>query len=126
LSRKYKIAKVALKTVQVAFGDLTNAVNDPSWIDEWKQLEAQALEKRGTAMSIYNVSPIKGIACFGSPQQTNKLMTTVSAVVSQAGKRDELLSKTPSKEANEQVQWIWTGMLIELDQYVSPSLQNFG
>ena len=38
--------------------------------------------------------------------------------ISQAGKRDELLTKTPSKKGNEQVQWIWSGMLIELEQYV--------
>lgn len=36
--------------------------------------------------------------------------------VSQAGKREELLAKTPSREASEQVHWIWAGMLIELDQ----------
>jgi hypothetical protein len=30
-----------------------------------------------------------------------------------------------SKEANEQVQWIWTGMLIELDQYVKIGLWCF-
>jgi hypothetical protein len=41
--------------------------------------------------------------------------------VSQAGKRDELLSKTPSKEGNDQVKWIWAGMLIESDQYVAIS-----
>ena len=52
---------MALKTVQVAFGDLTNAIDDPLWINEWKQLEAHALEKRGMAMLIYNVSPVKGM-----------------------------------------------------------------
>ena len=52
-------------------------------------------------------------------------MAHASAAISQAGKRDELLTKIPSKAANEQVQWVWTGMLIELDQYVPPSLQNF-
>ena len=45
-------------------------------------------------------------------------MTVTSIAVSQAGKRDELLSKIPSREGNEQVQWIWAGMLIELEQYV--------
>jgi len=48
-----------------------------------------------------------------------------SIAVSQAGKRGELLSKIPSKEGNEQVQWIWTGMLIELEQYVVFPLQGF-
>ena len=38
--------------------------------------------------------------------------------VSQACKRDELLSRIPSKEGDLQVQWIWSGMLIELEQYV--------
>jgi hypothetical protein len=48
-------------------------------------------------------------------------MITSSAAISQAGKRDELLSKIPSREGNEQVQWIWAGMLIELEQYVIAS-----
>jgi len=39
-----------------------------------------------------------------------------SIAISQAGKRQEILSKTLSREANEQVQWIWAGMLIELEQ----------
>jgi hypothetical protein len=55
---------VALKAVQVTFMDLTSAVGNPLWIEEWEQLEAQALEKRGEAMMIYNVSPIKGVACL--------------------------------------------------------------
>jgi hypothetical protein len=42
----------------------------------------------------------------------------VSAAISQAGKRDELLSRIPSKEGNQQVQWISTGIMIELEQYV--------
>jgi hypothetical protein len=60
LAHKYKIAKVALEAVQVAFEDLTNAIGDPSWINEWKKLEAQAQEERGKALLIYNVSSIKG------------------------------------------------------------------
>jgi hypothetical protein len=61
LSRKYKTARVALKTVQVAFKDLTGAVGDPLWIQEWEQLEAQAMKSHGSAMMIYNVSPIQGM-----------------------------------------------------------------
>ena len=64
LSQKYKTAKAALETVQVAFTDLTSAVGDPSWIQEWEQLEAQAMAERGEAMMIYNVSPIQGIVCL--------------------------------------------------------------
>jgi hypothetical protein len=64
LAHKYSTAKVALKAVQVAFTDLTSAVGNPHWIKEWEQLEAQALEKCGEAMMIYNVSPVKGMACF--------------------------------------------------------------
>jgi len=45
-------------------------------------------------------------------------MIVSSTAISQAGKRDELLSRVPSEEGNEQIQWIWTGMLIELEQYV--------
>jgi hypothetical protein len=48
-------------------------------------------------------------------------MITSSAAISQAGKRDELLSKIPSREGNEQVWWIWAGILIELEQYVIAS-----
>ena len=48
-----------------------------------------------------------------------------SIAVSQAGKRDELLSKVPSKEGNEQVQWIWAGMLIELEQYAVIAPKEF-
>jgi hypothetical protein len=64
LSRKYKTAKAALKTVQVAFKDLTGAVGNPLWIQEWEQLEVQAMERRGEAMMIYNVSPIQGISVY--------------------------------------------------------------
>lgn len=60
LSRKYKMAKAALEPVQLAFQDLTSSVGKPLWIQEWKQLEAQASKKRGEAMMIYNVSPIQG------------------------------------------------------------------
>lgn len=51
----------------------------------------------------------------------NTLMAAGFVAVSQVGKRDELLPRIPSKEANEQVQWIWVGMLIELEQYVAIS-----
>ena len=64
LTRKYNMAKVALEAVQVAFKDLTAAVGNPLWIQEWELLEAQALERHGEAMMIYNVSPVKGIACL--------------------------------------------------------------
>ena len=64
LSQKYKTAKAALETVQVAFTDLTSAVSNPSWIQEWEQLEAEAIARRGEAMMIYNVSPIQGIVCL--------------------------------------------------------------
>ena len=74
-------------------------------------------------MLIYNVSPIKGMA-FLFYISFKPSITCISVAVSQAGKRDELLSKIPSKEGNEQVQWVWTGMLIELDQYVTPGPQN--
>jgi hypothetical protein len=50
--------------VQVAFRDLSSAVGNPLWIQEWEQLEGQALKKRGEAMMIYNVSPIKGVVCL--------------------------------------------------------------
>lgn len=122
LTRKYKTAKVALKTVQVAFEDLTGAVGNSLWVKEWERLEAQALERRGEAMMIYNVSPIKGIVCLLTT--SNTLTAVNSAAVSQVGKRDELLSRIPSKQANEQVQWIWAGMLIQLEQYVVFSPQN--
>jgi hypothetical protein len=65
LSRKYKTAKAALKTVQIAFKDLSGAVGNRLWVQEWEQLEVQAMEKRGKAMMIYNVSAIQGI--FHSP-----------------------------------------------------------
>ena len=35
-----------------------------SWIQEWEKLEAQAMERRGEAMMIYNVTPIKGVVCL--------------------------------------------------------------
>ena len=57
------MAKAALKPVQTAFHDLTGAIGNNLWIYEWEQLEAQAIEKRGKAMMIYNVSPIQGIFC---------------------------------------------------------------
>jgi hypothetical protein len=47
--------------MQLAFQDLTGAVGNPTWIKEWEQLEACAVNERGEAMMIYNVSPIKGI-----------------------------------------------------------------
>lgn len=40
------------------------------------------------------------------------------SAISQAGKRDELLSRIPSKEGDKQVQWVGAGMEIELEQYV--------
>lgn len=46
-------------------------------------------------------------------------------MVSQAEKRDELLARIPTKETNEQVQWVWMGILIELDQYVPMHLFGF-
>ena len=61
MTRKYKTAKVALKAVQAAFKDLTDAVGNSLWIQEWEQLEAQALKRQGEALMIYNVSPVKGI-----------------------------------------------------------------
>lgn len=64
LAHKYTAAKAALKVVQVAFTDLTSAVGDRSWIQQWVKLEAQAMEKRGEAMMIYNVTPIKGVICL--------------------------------------------------------------
>ena len=48
-----------------------------------------------------------------------------STVISQAGKRGELLSKSSSKEGNEHVQWIWVGISLELEQYVAFTLQGF-
>lgn len=116
LSRKHKTAKAAVGSVQLAFQDLTGAVGNPSWIREWEQLEAHAMKERGEAMMIYNVTPIQGSVLI-------LLFTTISVMcgstaISQAGKRDKLLSKIPSKEGNQQVQWIWAGMLIELEQYV--------
>jgi hypothetical protein len=60
LACKYKIAREALKVVELAFKDLTGAVGNPSWIKQWEQLEAEAMEKRGVALMIYNVAPIKG------------------------------------------------------------------
>ena len=64
LVRKYKIAKEALRVVEVAFKDLTSAVGKPAWIREWEGLEAKAMEKRGEALMIYNVSPVKGPVCL--------------------------------------------------------------
>ena len=61
MSRKYKTAKAALKPVQLAFKDLTGAVGNPLWVQEWEKLEAQAMERRGEAMMIYNVSAIQGM-----------------------------------------------------------------
>jgi hypothetical protein len=61
LVRKYKIAKEALKVVEVAFKDLTGAVGSPLWIKEWEKLEERAAEKRGEALMIYNVAPVKGM-----------------------------------------------------------------
>ena len=56
---------------------------------------------------------------FPSTQQlTDILMKMGSAAVSQVEKRDELLSKVPSNEGSKQVQWVWGGMLIELEQCV--------
>ena len=52
-------------------------------------------------------------------------MTIGYTAASQAVKRDELLSKIPSKKGNEQVQWIWTGLLIELEQYVVVGSRGF-
>ena len=52
-----------MEPVQNAFKDLTGAVGNPSWIKEWEELEVQAMEMRGEAMMIYNVSPIEGIVC---------------------------------------------------------------
>jgi hypothetical protein len=46
--------------------------------------------------------------------------------ISQAGKREEILSKISSKGGNEQVSWVWTGMSIELAQYVVISLCSVG
>ena len=113
-----------MKPVQLAFDDLTGAVGNPLWVQEWEKLEAQAMEKRGEAMMIYNVSAVKGMGTIAQWFINTRIMVG-SIAISQAGKRDELLSKVPSKEGNEQVQWIWGGMLIELEQYVIIALKEF-
>lgn len=46
--------------VRAAFKDLTSATGNNLWIQKWTDLEAQALEKRGEAMMIYSVKPVKG------------------------------------------------------------------
>jgi len=40
----------------------------------------------------------------------------IQLATSQAGKKQEILAKKLSKEADEQVECIWAGMLIELEQ----------
>jgi len=40
----------------------------------------------------------------------------IQLATSQAGKREEILAKKLSKDTSEQVQWVWAGMLIELEQ----------
>lgn len=71
------------------------------------------MKGRGEAMMIYNVSRIQGF--FPFLQFSNTPMIVGSTAISQVGKRDEPLSRVPSEEGNEQIQWIWTGMLIELE-----------
>ena len=119
MAHKYKAAIAALEPVQLAFKDLTRAVGNSAWIKEWEELEEQAAGMWGEAMMIYNVSPIQGIFLLS---MVHKHTNDSSTAVSQAGKRGELLSKIPSKEGNEQIQWIWAGMLIELEQYVASTL----
>lgn len=116
LVRKYKTAKELSKEVQLAFRDLTSGIGNPLWIKQWEQLEAQAMEKRGGALMIYNVSPVNGTVWFLGGMYV--LIKVASTAVTQAGKREEILSRISSKETNEQVAWIWTGILIESDQYV--------
>lgn len=62
MRRKYKTARAALGPAQSAFKDLTGAVGNPLWIQEWERLERKAMKKRGEAMMIYNVSPVQGMA----------------------------------------------------------------
>jgi len=72
LSHKYKTIELALGIVIPAFEGLTKSVGNTSWITEWEELEAQAMELYGEAMMIYNVSPVQGI--FNSvPQISLKL-----------------------------------------------------
>jgi hypothetical protein len=77
------------------------------------------MRERGEAMMIYNVSPVKGMLCC--VHFLVYKLTGLPAAISQAGKRNELLAKIPSKEGDQQVQWIWEGMLIEWEQYVIDS-----
>ena len=51
---------MALDVVIPAFDGLSGSVGNASWIGEWEKLEAKAMRKRGEAMMIYNVSPVKG------------------------------------------------------------------
>lgn len=67
MSQKYKAAEVNLQAVQSAFNDLSGAIGNPLWIQEWRRLEAKAVKKRGEAMMIYNVSPIQGLLSFIHP-----------------------------------------------------------
>ena len=60
LTQKYKTAELALETVIPAFQGLSGSVGNPSWINEWEKLETKAMERRGEAMMIYNVSPVEG------------------------------------------------------------------
>lgn len=106
-----------MRTVVDSFKGLTGSVGNRSWIREWEKLEEKAADQRGEAMMIYNVSPIQGM--FHPAVQTSPLPTLHSTATSQAGKKQELLAKTPSREASEQVHWVWTGMLIELEQWVT-------
>lgn len=64
LGQKYKTAELALKTVVDSFKGLTGSVGNQKWIGEWEKLEAKAVDQRGEAMMIYNVSPIQGIFHF--------------------------------------------------------------
>jgi len=73
------------------------------------------MRDRGEAMMIYNVSPVKGISFCPLSKVQSRLIPDFIAP-SQAEKRQEILAMRVSREANEQVQWIWAGMLIELEQ----------
>ena len=73
------------------------------------------MRNRGEAMMIYNVSLVQGTP-YSTIWIQFSFADSLFTAVSQAEKRQEILDKTLSAEVNEQVRWIWAGMVVELEQ----------
>jgi hypothetical protein len=60
IAKKWKKALQDLKVTKLAFEEMNDRIDD-GWLSEWKQLEKDAMEKRGELLRIYDVADNNGM-----------------------------------------------------------------